>query len=39
MEDYEKQMVEASEDEEFIKRIKECQADFEFTDEEAIGEW
>jgi predicted RND superfamily exporter protein len=36
---YEAQMIEASKDEEFIKRTMEAQSDFDFVDCEVTGEW
>lgn len=39
MDIYEIEMIEASEDEEFMKRTIKCQADFEFVDREVDGEW
>ena len=30
---------EALEDEEFLERMSECEKDFEFLDNEVIGEW
>lgn len=32
-------MKEASEDEEFLRRMSECEKDFEFLDNVVIGEW
>ena len=30
---------EASEDKEFLERMSECEKDFEFVDNEVVGEW
>ena len=36
---YAKNMQEAAQDEEFLKRTLNCQRDFDFVDCEGIGEW
>ena len=38
-EEYEKNMQEAAQDEEFLKRTLECQEDFKFVDYENIEEF